>query len=154
MRHRVWPFAILVVALAVTSCGGGNGDASGDRSLDRCSLITPTEAEQWIGGAVAEPTPAEGIDGKPDPVTCEYRSDEARVHILVQVYDGEIYFAEPGSASRVGETIDDLGEDAFIGDGSVRFLQNGWTVSVDRISGQISDENLIGLARLISTKLP
>jgi hypothetical protein len=154
MSHRVFLVAVLVMALAVISCGGGNGTASGDRSLDRCSLITATEAEQWIGGSVEEPVPADGIDGKPDPVTCEYRSDDAGTHVLVQVYDGDIYFAKPGSSSRIGETLDGLGEDAFVGDGSVRFLQNGWAVSVARIIGQVPDENLIEMARLISTRLP
>ncbi len=160
MRRHFWLLAIVITASVLPSCGGG-GDKDvlglGDRELDRCSLITASEAEQWIGGSVADPTPIEGFDGKPDPVTCEYGSGETGTNVLIQVYDGDIYFAEPGSASRTGETLDGLGEDAFIGDGSVKFLQNHWAVSVSWISGggrQLPDQDLIDMAKLMSSRLP
>jgi hypothetical protein len=114
-------------------------------------LVSPDEAAQWIGGPVTA-APAEGIDGNPDPVTCMYEGSSAKV--LVQVYDGEVYFAEPGSASRVGVDVEGLGEDAFIGDGSVRFLQNGWSASVGQISGLVDDDSLLAMAHLMSSRLP
>jgi hypothetical protein len=95
IRSLVILGAVLLVLAA--GCGGGNDDTSGngDRELDRCSLVTPEEAGDWIGAPVTA-APAEGIDGNPDPVTCDYVG--GRAHVLVQVYDDKIYFAEPGSA--------------------------------------------------------
>ena len=148
--------AILAVALAVSACGGGGGDdvlGLGDRNLDRCFLISAGEAEQWLGGTVSV-APSGGIDGEPDPVTCLYQKIDAFTSFLIQVYDGEVYFAEEGSASRTGETIDGLGEDAWVGDGTVKFLQNDWSASVSRISGTIPDEDILEIARLMSSRLP
>ncbi len=148
--------ATLAVALVVSACGGGGGDdvlGLGDRNLDRCSLISAGEAEQWLGGTVSV-APSDGIDGKPDPITCLYQKADAFTSILIQVYDGEVFFAEEGSASRTGETIDGLGEDAWIGDGKVGFLQNGWSASVSRISGTIPDEDILEIAQLMSSRLP
>ncbi len=146
-------FGAVLLLVSTAGCGGGSDDTSsnGDRALDRCSLVTPDEAAQWIGAPVTA-APAEGIDGNPDPVTCMYEGSSAMV--LVQVYDGEIYFAEPGSPSRVGEDVEGLGEDAFIGDGSVRFLQNGWSASVGQISGLVDDDSLLAMAHLMSSRLP
>lgn len=147
-------FGAVLLLATVAGCGGSNDATSsgnGDRELDRCSLITADEAGQWIGAPVTA-APAEGIDGNPDPVTCLYEGSTAKV--LVQVYDGEVYFAEPGSPSRVGEDVEGLGEDAFIGDGSVRFLQNGWSASVGQISGPVDDDSLLAMARLMSSRLP
>jgi hypothetical protein len=143
----------VLLLVAAAGCGGGSDETSsnGDRALDRCSLVTPDEAAQWIGAPVTA-APAEGIDGNPDPVTCMYEGSSAKV--LVQVYDGEVYFAEPGSASRVGVDVEGLGEDAFIGDGSVRFLQNGWSASLGQISGLVDDDSLLAMAHLMSSRLP
>jgi hypothetical protein len=146
----------LVVALALLfpACGDDDGDALGvgNRGLDRCSLITSEEAEDWLGPALYEPAPAEGIDGEPDLVTCRYENEKAIM--LVQVYDGEEFYAEEGSPARTGETIEGLGEDAWLGDGDVNFLQDGWTVSASRIAGEIPDEDLIEIAQLMSSRLP
>ncbi|MGH8913879.1 MAG: hypothetical protein ACRDZM_05100 [Acidimicrobiia bacterium] len=156
-RHAV-TVVTLAFALVVTACGDGGGEGDvlglGDRNLDRCSLLTAAEAEQWLGAPVSEPAPAEGIDGEPDPVTCSYVNEEAVTSILIQVYDGDVFFAEEGSASRTGETIEGLGEDAWMGDGSVSFLQNQWSASVARIAGQIPDEDLLEIAELMSSRLP
>jgi hypothetical protein len=116
-------------------------------------LISAGEAEQWLGGTVSV-APSDGIDGKPDPITCLYQKVDAFTSILIQVYDGEVFFAEEGSASRTGDTIDGLGEDAWIGDGKVGFLQNGWSASVSRISGTIPDEDILEIAQLMSSRLP
>ena len=153
-RTRVL-YATLAIALALTACDGGDDDVLGlgDRGLDRCSLITETEAEGWLGGPVVE-APSESFDGVPNPVTCLYTSEDPLASILVQVYDGEVFFAEEGSAVRVGETIDSLGDDAFKGQGSVNFLQNDWTVSVSLVSGLIPDEDILEMAELISSRLP
>lgn len=148
--------AALAVALVVSACGGGGGDdvlGLGDRDLDRCSLVSAGEAEQWLGGAVLV-APSDGIDGEPDPITCLYQKVDAFTSFLIQVYDGEIFFAEEGSASRTGETIDGLGEDAWVGDGKVKFLQNDWSASVSRISGTIPDEDILEIAQLMSSRLP
>jgi hypothetical protein len=126
----------------------------GDRGLDRCSPISAAEAEQWLGAPLAEPAPTEGIDGGPDPVTCFYEKADDGASLLVQVYDGAVFFAEEGSAARTGETIDGLGEDAWMGDGSVKFLQNDWSVSVSRIVGPIPDEGILELAKLVASRLP
>lgn len=153
-------YLILALALIVTTCGdagGGGGDDDvlglGDRGLDRCSLISEAEAEQWLGTPVVA-APADGIDGEPDPVTCFYENEDSRTTFLVQVYDGEVFFAEEGSGARTGETIDGLGEDAWKGQGSVSFLQNDWSASVALISGLIPDEDILEMAELMSSRLP
>lgn len=146
----------LLLALALGACGDGGGDDDvlglGDRGLDRCSLITADEAESWLGPLQEEPAPATGFDDEPDPVTCSYRGE--RTNILVQVYDGEVFFAEEGSTAR-GETLEGLGEDAHADDDSVKFLQNDWAASVAYISGQpLSRTELVEIAELMSSRLP
>lgn len=153
-RRVVFGCLIVVVALILTACGDGAGDevlGEGDRGLDRCSLVTTAEAEQWLGSAVLA-APSEGFDGKPDPVTCLYEGSNATV--LVQVYDGAVYYAEEGSPVRTGETLEGLGEDAWTKPGDVNFLQNDWTVSVSQIIGLLSDEDLLEMAEMISSRLP
>jgi hypothetical protein len=149
--------ATLVLASIATACGNGGGDEDvlglGDRNLDRCSLISAQEAEQWLGGTVSA-APSEGISGDPDPVTCLYEVEGSPDSVFVQVYDGEVFFAEPGSASRTGEDLQGLGEDAWTKQGDVNFLQNNWTVSVSRILGRVSDADLLEMAQLISSRLP
>lgn len=145
----------VVLAFTVTACGnGGDEDAlgMGDRGLDRCSLITADEAEQWFGSPVSA-APSEGFDGEPDLVTCLYEA-ETGASVLIQVYDGDVFFAEVGSGSRTGETLEGLGEDAWTDAGTVKFLQNDWSASVSRIIGSVSDEALLEMARLMSSRLP
>ena len=158
MNRRATVLPTLALVVVFIACGDGGGDEDvlglGDRNLDRCSLISAAEAELWLGVPVSEPAPAEGIDGEPDHVTCRYDNEEDSNIILIQVYDGEIFFAKEGSDSRTGETIEGLGEDAWIGDGSVRFLQNQWSASVARIAGQLPDEDLLEIAELMSSRLP
>jgi hypothetical protein len=150
-------FAILAFALIATACGGGDSEDDvlglGDQDLDRCSVMTAEEAEQWLGGTVSA-APSEGFDGKPDLVTCFYEVDGTFNSVLVQVYDGGVYFAETGSAARTGETLQGLGDDAWTQAGDVNFLQDDWTVSVSRISGQVPDADLLEMAQLISSRLP
>jgi hypothetical protein len=150
-------FVALAIALIATACGGGDSDDDvlglGDQDLDRCSLMTAEEAEQWLDSTVSA-APSEGFDGKPDLVTCFYEVDGTFSSVLVQVYDGEVYFAEPGSAARTGETLQGLGDDAWTQAGDVNFLQDDWTVSVSRISGQVPDADLLEMAQLISSRLP
>ncbi len=146
----------VAVALMVSACGDGGGDdvlGLGDRGLDRCSLVSEEEASAWLGGPVSA-APSDGFDGKPDPVTCLYEADGSPNTVFVQVYDGEVFFAEVGSAARTGETVAGLGEDAWTAEGDVNFLQGGWTVSVSRIAGQVPDESLLEMAELISSRLP
>ena len=147
----------LALAMVAAACGDGDdgGDVLGlgDQDLDRCSLISAQEAEQWLGGAVSV-APSEGFDGDPDPVTCLYQVEGSLNSVLVQVYDGEVFFAEPGSASRSGETLEGLGDDAWTQEGDVNFLQDDWTVSVTRISGRVPDAGLLEMAELVSSRLP
>jgi hypothetical protein len=157
MNRLIALFVALAIALIATACGGGDSDDDvlglGDQDLDRCSLMTAEEAEQWLDGTVSA-APSEGIDGKPDLVTCFYEVDGTFSSVFVQVYDGEVYFAEPGSAARTGETLQGLGDDAWTKAGDINFLQDDWTVSVTRISGQVPDADLLEMAQLISSRLP
>jgi hypothetical protein len=157
MNRLIALFVALAIALIATACGGGDSDDDvlglGDQDLDRCSLMTAEEAEQWLDGTVSA-APSEGIDGKPDLVTCLYEVDGTFSSVFVQVYDGEVYFAEPGSAARTGETLQGLGDDAWTQAGDINFLQDDWTVSVARISGQVPDADLLEMAQLISSRLP
>ncbi len=41
-----------------------------------------------------------------------------------------------------------------MGDGTVRFLQNGWSASAALITGQLSDDDLLEIAELMSSRLP
>lgn len=153
--RRLAPFglgaALLALTVVVWACGGDDAGGSEGRDLNRCSLVTTQEAGQWIGAPV-EAAPSEGVDGDPDPVTCLYEGTSAKV--LLQVYDGEVYFAEPGSAARTGETIEDLGEDAWMRDDKVAFLQNDWSVSLAQITGQVSADQLLEMAQVVSANLP
>ncbi|MGB8362233.1 MAG: hypothetical protein WCE80_12625 [Acidimicrobiia bacterium] len=146
-------FGAMLLLASVAGCGGSDDNTLGigDTDLDRCSLITVDEAGQWLGAPVTA-APAEGIDGNPDPVTCLYEGSNAMV--LVQVYEGEEFFAEPGSSSRVGEDVEGLGEDAFMDNDSVKFLQDGWAASVSQISGLVATDSLLGMAHLMSSRLP
>ncbi len=105
-NHRGIALVFLLV-MAVSACGGEDVLGMGDRQLDRCSLMSAEESEQWLGASLSEPASSEGIDGEPDPVTCLYQNEMAS--LLIQVYDGEEFFAEEGSPARTGETIEGLG---------------------------------------------
>ena len=157
MNRLIAVLATLALALIAAACGNGDGGEDvlglGDRDLDRCSLVSAQEAEQWLGGTVSA-APSDGIDGKPDPVTCLYQVEGSPNSVFVQVYDGEVFFAEPGSAARTGETLEGLGEDAWTKEGDVNFLQDNWTASVTRITGRVSDADLLKMAELISSRLP
>lgn len=147
---------LLALGMVIAACGdGGDEDVLGlgDRDLDRCSLVSEAEAEAWLGSGVTA-APSEGFDGEPDLVTCLYEVADTFNSVLVQVYDGEVFYAEPGSAARTGDDLAGLGDDAWTQAGDVNFLQNDWTVSVTRISGQIADEDLLEMAELISSRLP
>lgn len=149
---------LFVMVLLVAACGDSSGDSDelglGDRDLDRCSLVSAEEAEQWLDSSVIA-APSDAFDGEPDLVTCFYEVEEAPDSVLVQVYDGEVFFSEEGSETRVGETIDELGDDAYFDGDSVHFLQNDWSVSVSRILGiNVTDEELMEMAVLISSRLP
>lgn len=142
---------VIALAAAVAACGGEEEVLGlGDRELDRCSLVTVEEAEDWLGAPV-EAAPSESL-GEPNPVTCYYQG--ASGSILLQVRDGAVFHAEPGSPSRSGEDVPGIGEDAFRDNDSVQFLQNDWSVSVSQIGGLPDIENLTDMARLVSERLP
>jgi hypothetical protein len=145
-----------LVAFVVAACGDGNEEGAlgvGDRGLDRCSLLTVEEVERWIGPLESEPAPSDSL-GEPDLVTCYYKAADSPNSILVQAYDGEVFFAERGSQSRTGPDVSGLGEDAWRDQDSVKFLQNEWSVSVSKILGGFDDEALLDLAQLVSPRLP
>jgi len=143
---------ILVLVSIIAACGGEEETLGlGERELDRCSLITIDEAAAWLGGPV-EAAPSESLDGVSDLVTCLYEG--ATGSVLVQVYDGEVYFAEPGSPARLGEDVAGLGEDAFRDNDSVKFLQNDWAASVSQIGGIANIDHLMQMAELMSERLP
>ena len=142
----------LAGSLVVGACGGDDGSSGADgRELDRCSLVTVEEAEDWLGAPV-EAAPSEDLDGTPDPVTCFFQG--ATGSVLLQVRDGAVYFAEPGSPARLPQDVTDLGEDAHMDNDSVRFLQNDWSVSVGQIAGVPDAGELLEMARLVSSRLP
>lgn len=148
---RWWTLA-LVALLFGGGCGGGGETLGAEgRELDRCSLVTVEEAEDWLGAPV-EAAPSEGVDGEPDPVTCFFRG--ATGSVLLQVRDGAVFFAEPGSPARLPQDVTDLGEDAHMDNDSVRFLQDDWSVSVGQISGVPDAAELLEMARLVSSRLP
>lgn len=151
MTRRILIIA-LSFAMATAACGGDEEVLGvGDRDLDRCSLITVEEAEDWLGAPV-EAAPSDGLDGEPNPVTCLYEG--ANGLVLVQVRDGAVFHAEPGSSTRVGEDVPGIGEDAFRDNDSVQFLQNDWSVSISQLIGTPNIENLIEMARLVAGRLP
>lgn len=149
-RHLI---RALFIALVIGACGGADTDTpgAGGRDLDRCSLMTVEEASGWLGDPVSA-APSEGPDGNPSPVTCRY--DGADANVLVQVRDGAVFFAEPGSDTRTGEDVEGLGEDAFMDSDSIEVLQNDWSVSIGLISGLIEDGALVEMASIVSDRLP
>lgn len=152
MRARII-LAAAAVAVGVVACGGDDSGTLGadGRELDRCSLITVEEAAQWLGDPVSA-APSEGLDGNPNPVTCFYEGTDASV--LVQIRDGAVFFAEPGSDSRSGEDVAGLGEDAFIDSDSIEVLQNDWSVAIGHISGLLGEGSLLEMAQIVSDRLP
>ena len=84
--------------------------------------------------------------------TCLYEGANATV--LLQVRDGSVFFAEPGSESRTGEDVDGLGEDAFVDSESVEVLQNDWSVAIGQIIGRVDQDALVEMARIVSSRLP
>jgi hypothetical protein len=147
-----WLTLTLVASLFVGACGGSGETLGADgRELDRCSLITVEEAEDWLGAPV-EAAPSESLNGEPDPVTCFFQG--ASGSVLLQVRDGAVYFAEPGSPARLPQDVTDLGEDAHMDNDSVRFLQDDWSVSVGQILGVPDAAELLEMARLVSSRLP
>lgn len=142
--------ASVLLILVLVACGGNGGEADG-RELDRCSLMTAEEAARWLGEPVVA-APSEGFDGEVNPVTCLYEGANATV--LLQVRDGSVFFAEPGSESRTGEDVDGLGEDAFVDSESVEVLQNDWSVAIGQIIGRVDQDALVEMARIVSSRLP
>lgn len=148
---------VLVCVLAV-SCGGEGGEDDGTdtgtsgREFDRCTLLTAEEAEQWLG------SPVDGVGPADLPVgaesTCELESTANEMILLIQVEDGEQYFASEGSGARGPVTITGLGEDAHSDGDSVSFLQNSFAVRVSRIQGVIPVEDLEEIAHIIESRLP
>ena len=143
---------VLCAAVALAACGGDDEVLGvGDRDLNRCSLITVEEAEDWLGAPV-EAAPSQGLDGEPSPVTCLYEG--ANGVVLVQARDGAVFHAEPGSPTRVGQDVPGIGEDASRDNDSVQFLQNEWSVSISQIAGLPNIDDLIEMARLVAERLP
>ena len=148
---------VTLVAAVLVSCNGETGSDQlgvGDSGLDRCSLVSAEEVERWIGPLESEPAPSEGFDGEPDLVTCFYQAADSPNSMLIQVYDGEVFYAEEGSAARTGPDVEGLGDDAWRDQDSVKFLQDDWAVSVSRILGLYDDEALLDVAEIISDNLP
>lgn len=77
------------------------------------------------------------------------------MQVLVQVYDGEKYFAQPDNEIFTDSVIvPNLGEVGFTAGSAAHFLQNDWAVSVSSIAGGVPDADLVAMAQLISTNLP
>lgn len=189
MRRSIWMISVAAMVLIVAACGGDSGDGddtgadttttqattgggdetttqapagtSGDRTVDVCSLVSTSEAEAWLGAGVVSDLAA-GPTG-PDPQGCTFTSADANAQILLQVYDGEKYFAGPDNAElhpnavivpglgETGFTSNVIGSESNV---SVHFLQNDWAVSVSDIAGGIPIDDLVAMAQLVSANLP
>lgn len=154
---------LFVLALVVAACGGdsGNGGADGgdggdggdgDRSVAACDLLSADEAAQWLGGSPVDAGPSDAPGSQDE--TCSYRNDEAAMQILLQVRDGEQYFAGPDSGARGPDDVDGIGEDGHTDGSYVAFLANGFSVRVSQIQGPVTYEDLEEIAKLIESRLP
>ena len=149
---------IVVLGLLAVACGGGGepgeetSNGGGDRDFDRCSLVSGEEAEQWLGTPVDYVGPADLPVGAED--TCSYESSANQMRILLQVSDGEQYFAFEGSGARGPVTLEGLGEDAHTDGTYVAFLQDGFSVRVSQIQGNIPQQDLEEMAQLVESRLP
>lgn len=147
--------AVMILALSILlfACGGSGESTGGQegRSIEPCSLITAAEAEVWLGGPVDPPAPYTGPDPEP---TCVYKSPGAQTQILLQVYDGEVYYGGDNLENHPDSQPIDVGDKGISEVGSVEFLQNDWTVSISRISGPVTEESLLAAALLVSSRLP
>lgn len=80
MRSRVMSL-LMVGSMVLGSCGGGDSSGETDqpgsveRELDRCSLISESEAETWMGPGVSA-APSEGFDGESDLVPSLYEVED------------------------------------------------------------------------------
>lgn len=143
---------MVALCLVVMACGGDSQSGSGGgRTVEPCSLITVEEAGPWLGGPVDPPAPYDGPDPEP---TCIYASAGAQTRILLQVYDGEEYYGGDNAELHPDAQPIDIGEKGYAESGTIGFVQNGWTVSITRISGPVTDESLASAARVVSSRLP
>jgi hypothetical protein len=150
-RTRIVAVALLMV-LVSTSCGGSaDTTEQGGRDIEVCALITAAEAEAWLGGPVDQPAPYDGPDPEP---TCVYKSSGAQTQILLQVYDGDVYYSGDNPEIHPDATPIGVGSEGYAEPGSVGFLQNGWSVSITRISGPVTDASLLAAANTVSSRLP
>ena len=74
-------------------------------------------------------------------MTCFYRG--ATGSVLLQVRDGAVYFAEPGSPARLEQDVTDLGEDAH--------MDNAFHAGEEEAA---HPAELLEMARLVSSRLP
>lgn len=143
---------LAVVAMIIAACGGDDAEAGGGRTIDVCALVTQAEASSFLGGpADSPPTDSPGNN----EATCGYESPGAQTRFLLQVYDGENFYSGDNTDLHPdAEPIGGLGEKGYLEPGGVGFVQNDWAVSVSRISGPVSDDTLLAVARRVSERLP
>lgn len=145
--------ALVVIALLATTCGGSPTVGSGDRVIDICSMVTQAEAASFLGGPADPPAPPDSLVGS--EATCAYQSPGAQTRILLQVYDGEhFYSGDNAELHPDAQPVSGLGQEGYLEPGGVGFLQNDWAVFVSRISGPITDDTLLAVARKVSERLP
>lgn len=142
---------LLVGLLVVVSCGGGDEKTLGE-GANSTGVASSRSRKPGSGSGNRSTQNRARAPTEPGPVTCLLEGADAIV--LVQVRDGDVFHSEPGSSSRVGEDVADLGEDAYSSGDDVDFLQNDWSVSVSVIFGLVDEAALIEIAQIVSDRLP
>lgn len=150
-RRSIRNVTLTMIVFLIAGCGGSDVEADRGRAIEVCSLITLAEAEAWLGGPVDPPAPYDGPNPEP---TCVYKSSGAQTQVLLQVYDGVEYYSGDNAELHPEATPIQIGSEGYAEPGSVGFTQNGWTVSISRISGPVTDEALLAAANTVSSRLP
>ncbi|MGK2949548.1 MAG: hypothetical protein ACSLFP_13310 [Acidimicrobiales bacterium] len=158
MARRRFGVLGMATMLVVVACGGGDdggallGDA--DNDLVACEVLSAAEVGGVVGTAMGAET-METPSGELDPVGCRYSNESGDLIVLATVRLGEKYYGGMDSPARQDPVaISDLGDDAFVDNGSVGFLSGEWTGLVASIAGGVSDADLEAVARILESQLP
>ncbi|MEV0185327.1 DUF3558 family protein [Streptomyces sp. NPDC050625] len=142
---------------AVTSTPTGQGSEAPSPTPtstavgDPCALVTQQEAEQLAGTPVK---PGKSVDG-----TCTYVAPESGPTAQVEIFAGETgknYYDAERQLGHNLKPLDDVGDEAYLEDGSVFLRVSEEWVSIRLVRGNPAAENdkpLTDLARTVATRL-
>jgi hypothetical protein len=147
---RRWGLAsLLLIALSLSACGGGNDDSAGEEGITAKEAVAAFE--EAAGGhefekaiSLTDGAVAYGPKSSPDPEDVEQLNEalgESSVLWQVLVFDG----ADPPldkeaveAAAFASDKLKDEGEGVYLGDNDIAYMANGNVV----VTGPVLDGNV------------